>query len=71
MFLLDTAKRSEKEMNLERKAAEEKWTKRSEADEEKWVCCERCEKWRKLPDHVDVDALPEQWSVCPLLFGQW
>ena len=30
-------------------------------DEDKWACCESCEKWRRLPSHVDVDALPEKW----------
>ncbi len=27
----------------------------------KWVQCNECEKWRKIPGDVDVDALPEQW----------
>lgn len=26
-----------------------------------WVECERCKKWRKLPDFVDPEQLPEQW----------
>jgi hypothetical protein len=30
-------------------------------DEEKWVQCEGCEKWRRLPAHVDVSALPDKW----------
>ena len=31
------------------------------AGEEKWVECDSCRKWRKLPSHVDEDALPEKW----------
>jgi hypothetical protein len=31
------------------------------AAEAKWVECELCSKWRSLPSHVDIDALPEQW----------
>ena len=29
--------------------------------EEKWVACDGCGKWRKLPQHVDVDKLPSEW----------
>ena len=31
-------------------------------EEEKFACCDICEKWRKLPQHVDTTALPEQWN---------
>ncbi len=34
----------------------------------KWVQCDECEKWRKIPGDVNVDALPEQWS-CSL--NEW
>jgi hypothetical protein len=27
-----------------------------------WVHCDRCTKWRKLPAHIDPDALPESWD---------
>lgn len=26
-----------------------------------WVQCEKCLKWRRVPFHVNVDSLPEQW----------
>jgi hypothetical protein len=26
-----------------------------------WVQCEKCLKWRRVPFHVNVDTLPEQW----------
>ncbi|ETV98203.1 hypothetical protein H310_08927 [Aphanomyces invadans] len=29
--------------------------------EENWVQCDKCQKWRKLPDSVDVSALPTTW----------
>lgn len=29
--------------------------------EEKWVQCEACEKWRRLPDAVDLKSLPVAW----------
>lgn len=28
-----------------------------------WVQCGRCDKWRKVPSHVDAEALPDDW-VC-------
>ncbi len=27
-----------------------------------WVQCENCKKWRRVPWHIDVDSLPEQWE---------
>ena len=38
-----------------------KRTKQDRKDEEKWVQCQECEKWRLLPLHVDIGALPEKW----------
>jgi hypothetical protein len=37
--------------------SEVEWTK------ENWACCDRCDKWRRLPPGVEYcdDALPEQW----------
>ncbi|OQS00516.1 hypothetical protein ACHHYP_03443 [Achlya hypogyna] len=29
--------------------------------EENWVQCDKCQKWRKLPDSVDVSELPAIW----------
>jgi len=29
--------------------------------EPQWVQCDGCQKWRRLPAHVDVSALPERW----------
>ncbi|KDO24307.1 hypothetical protein SPRG_10382 [Saprolegnia parasitica CBS 223.65] len=29
--------------------------------EENWVQCDKCQKWRKLPDTVDVSGLPAIW----------
>eukprot|EP00598_Pedospumella_elongata_P011338 CAMPEP_0184991476 /NCGR_PEP_ID=MMETSP1098-20130426/36732_1 /TAXON_ID=89044 /ORGANISM="Spumella elongata, Strain CCAP 955/1" /LENGTH=1011 /DNA_ID=CAMNT_0027516907 /DNA_START=57 /DNA_END=3092 /DNA_ORIENTATION=+ len=26
-----------------------------------WVQCNKCRKWRKVPERIDVDALPEIW----------
>jgi hypothetical protein len=26
-----------------------------------WVMCNKCRKWRKVPESIDVDALPEKW----------
>ena len=27
-----------------------------------WVQCESCRKWRRVAFHVDVDALPDEWT---------
>jgi hypothetical protein len=26
-----------------------------------WVQCNKCRKWRKVPESIDVDALPDRW----------
>lgn len=33
-----------------------------------WVQCDHCEKWRRLPDHVDVALLPPKWWCG---FNEW
>jgi hypothetical protein len=30
----------------------------------KWVQCENCAKWRRLPDHVDIKALSDKMWYC-------
>ena len=30
--------------------------------EDKWVQCDSCGKWRKLPQEIDLDTLPEVWT---------
>ena len=29
--------------------------------EDKYVCCEKCEKWRRIPQHVNENELPDKW----------
>lgn len=29
--------------------------------EDKYVCCEKCEKWRRIPSHVNENELPDKW----------
>nr|XP_055071247.1 MORC family CW-type zinc finger protein 3a [Misgurnus anguillicaudatus] len=29
--------------------------------DQNWVQCDDCQKWRKLPDGIDTDKLPEKW----------
>lgn len=33
----------------------------NEENDENWVQCDRCQKWRFLPEFVDMDGLPERW----------
>ncbi len=33
----------------------------NEENDENWVLCDRCQKWRLLPEFVDMDGLPEIW----------
>ncbi|CAK7348260.1 unnamed protein product [Dovyalis caffra] len=35
-------------------------------DEENWVCCDKCQKWRLLPPRTNPDDLPEKW-LCSML----
>jgi len=30
--------------------------------EDKWVQCDTCAKWRKRPQEVDLDSMPEVWT---------
>ncbi|KDO33269.1 hypothetical protein SPRG_02078 [Saprolegnia parasitica CBS 223.65] len=32
-----------------------------EPEEAKWVQCDSCRKWRTVPQHLDLDAMPEKW----------
>ncbi|KAA0715690.1 Zinc finger protein 3 [Triplophysa tibetana] len=29
--------------------------------DQNWVQCDECQKWRKLPDGIDMDKLPDKW----------
>lgn len=33
-----------------------------------WVQCDKCRKWRSIPNHVDMESLPESW-YCGM--NQW
>jgi len=33
----------------------------SNVEDDHWVSCDRCSKWRLLPSMVNMDALPERW----------
>ncbi|XP_033106039.1 MORC family CW-type zinc finger protein 3-like [Anneissia japonica] len=35
--------------------------KKADVPDYTWVQCDKCSKWRKLPDSVDPDQLPERW----------
>ncbi|KAL3809893.1 hypothetical protein ACHAXA_008545 [Cyclostephanos tholiformis] len=35
--------------------------KNEKAEEDPWVQCDRCHKWRHLPGFVNVESLPEHW----------
>ncbi|XP_030642281.1 MORC family CW-type zinc finger protein 3a [Chanos chanos] len=33
--------------------------------DQNWVQCDSCRKWRKLPDGINTDKLPDRW-LCPM-----
>ena len=33
-----------------------------EESKAQWVQCDKCEKWRKLPGHINPDSLPDVWE---------
>ena len=34
---------------------------KKDPDNQEWVMCEKCHKWRKIPPHMSADSLPEVW----------
>ncbi|GMI32960.1 hypothetical protein TrCOL_g2963 [Triparma columacea] len=34
---------------------------RSLSQNENWVLCDSCQKWRLLPPHADMESLPDKW----------
>ena len=34
-------------------------------DDQKWIQCEACEKWRKVSEMIDAESLPKMW-VCEM-----
>ncbi|KAJ8246677.1 hypothetical protein GJAV_G00254190, partial [Gymnothorax javanicus] len=54
-----------KEMHHLRRKTDPKCTNAMEdvekSADQNWVQCDSCQKWRKMPDGIDVSKLPEQW----------
>jgi hypothetical protein len=42
--------------------AKEIFNKAAIEEERVWVQCNRCDKWRSLPSHVDTNSLPDIWT---------
>ena len=36
--------------------------KEEEQENENWVQCDKCQKWRLLPAYVNMEALPDVWA---------
>jgi CW-type Zinc Finger len=49
-----------KEVKDEKCEPKKESTKKKE-DNQEWVQCEKCEKWRRLPPDVSADNLPDVW----------
>ncbi|KAL9189654.1 hypothetical protein ACHAXT_009329 [Thalassiosira profunda] len=43
------------------KGRREKGSPKKKAEEDPWVQCDRCHKWRHLPHSVDLNSLPDTW----------
>ena len=60
---LNQAESSKKKKKRRREMEEEQEQEAEEVDpgELEWVQCDKCKKWRVLPDNITAASLPDQW----------
>jgi len=59
---LESGKKSKKKRHREREAEEQgEEIEEVEASELEWVQCDKCGKWRVLPDNIKAASLPDSW----------
>ena len=62
-MVLDDAEEAPKADGGEEDGEGEEEGEEEDDEEFNWACCDRCDKWRRLPDGAEyaTDALPEKW----------
>lgn len=59
---LESGKKSKKKRHREKEAEEQgEEIEEVEASELEWVQCDKCGKWRVLPDNIKAASLPDSW----------
>ena len=54
-------KRKKKDMGDVDSEGSKEQVKNTREDDNNWVQCDQCKKWRIIPNHIKISSLPERW----------